>query len=243
MGHDSNVNLPYRFDGRVGAVLRTAPVFLPVLKTNFYIDGFNLSYRAVRGTEFQWLDLRCLCQTLAPAHEVNRIRYFTAQLLSRGNSGNQTDRLNQSAYLRAITTIPNLTIHYGQFRERRISRPLVSAIPGQPRFVEVWDTEEKGTDVNLASFLLLDGFDQEYEQAVVISNDADLALPIRMVRDNLRFPVGIVNPNQDPRAYTPKELTDAATFVRRLRSGTLRNCQFPPELQDATGVITKPAGW
>ena len=242
MRQHNKVNLPYRFDGRVGAVLRTAPVFL-ILKTNFYIDGFNLSYRAVRGTEFQWLDLRCLCQMLTPAHEVSRIRYFTAQLLARGNSQGLRERNNQSTYLRAIRTIPNLTIHYGQFRERKISRPLVTAIPGHPRFVEVWDTEEKGTDVNLASFLLMDGVDGDYNQVVVISNDADLALPIRMVRDKLNFPIGIVNPNLDPRATTPRELTDAATFVRRLRPSTLRSCQFPPQLQDSTGVITKPAGW
>lgn len=89
----------------------------------------------------------------------------------------------------------------------------------------------------------MDGVDGDYEQAVVISNDADLALPIGMVRDKLNLPIGIVNPNLDQRAYTPKELTDAATFVRRLRRATLRNCQFPEQLQDATGTITKPAGW
>ena len=116
-------------------------------------------------------------------------------------------------------------------------------ITGLPRTVEVWNTEEKGTDVNLASYLLMDGVDGEYEQAVVISNDADLALPISMVRDKLKFPIGIVNPNLSPKSYTPKELTDAATFVRRLRESTLRKCQFPPELQDSTGTITKPVAW
>lgn len=95
----------------------------------------------------------------------------------------------------------------------------------------------------MASFPLMDEFEKEYEQAIVVSNDADLALPIEMVRDNLSLPVGIVNPNLDPKAYTPKELTDAATFVRRLRRSTLRNCQFPPQLQDSTGTITKPASW
>ena len=89
----------------------------------------------------------------------------------------------------------------------------------------------------------MDGVDGDYEQAVVISNDADLALPIGMVRDKLGFPVGVVNPNLAPKAHAPKELTDAATFVRRLRLNTLRNCQFPSQLQDSTGIITKPAGW
>jgi hypothetical protein len=34
-------------------------------------------------------------------------------------------------------------------------------------------TEEKGSDVNLATYLLLDAFKQDCEAAVVISNDSD----------------------------------------------------------------------
>ena len=211
------------------------------MKTNFYIDGFNLSYRAVRGTAYQWLDLLRLCQMLAPAQEINRIRYFTALVEERPND--RQAPIDQIAYIRALETIQVLTVHYGQFRTRRISRPLVDPIPGCPRTVEVWNTEEKGTDVNLASYLLMDGVDGDYEQALVVSNDADLSLPIGMVRDKLKLPVGIVNPNLDPKAFTPRELSDAATFVRRLRLNTLRTSQFPPQLQDDTGIITKPADW
>lgn len=211
------------------------------MKTNFYIDGFNLYHRAVKDTPYRWLDLSKVCLALLPAHQINRIKYFTSLVQARPGNFDASQR--QLVYIRALETIPFLTIHYGQFRDRRIFRPLVAPIPGHPRFVEVWDTEEKGTDVNLASYLLMDGVDGDYEQAVVISNDADLALPIRMVRDKLGFPAGIVNPNLDPKAVTPRELSNAATFVRRLRLNTLRNCQFPPQLQDATGIITKPASW
>ena len=111
------------------------------------------------------------------------------------------------------------------------------------RTVEIVDTEEKGTDVNLATYFLMDGFDRDYEQALVISNDSDLALPLSMVRDRLGFPVGVVNPNLDQKAVTPKELADAATFIRRLRPNTLRRCQFSPQLNDTVGTISKPAGW
>jgi hypothetical protein len=211
------------------------------VRTNFYIDGFNLYYLALKGTLRKWLDLYQFCQDLAPAHQVNRIRYFTT--LVKARKGNLQQPIRQKMYLRALATIPVLTIHYGQFRDRQIFRPLVTPIPGYPRTVEIWNTEEKGTDVNLASYLLMDGVDGDYEQAIVISNDADLALPIGMVRDKLKFPIGIVNPNLDQKAHTPKELSDAATFVRRLRPNTLRNCQFPSQLQDSTGVISKPTSW
>ena len=89
----------------------------------------------------------------------------------------------------------------------------------------------------------MDGNENDYEQALVISNDADLAPPISMVRNKLQHPVGIVNPNIDPKEGMPKELRDAATFNRRLHKSVLGKCQFPPTLQDVKGTITKPNTW
>ena len=46
-----------------------------------------------------------------------------------------------------------------------------------------------GSDVNLATRLLVDGFDGEYEQAVVVSNDADFVGAMRYVMDDLALRV------------------------------------------------------
>ena len=56
--------------------------------------------------------------------------------------------------------------------------------------------DEKGSDVNLASLLLADGFRRDYEVAVVISTDSDLALPMRIVRRQLQLPVGFLSRNR-----------------------------------------------
>jgi len=212
-----------------------------VMQTNVYIDGFNLYNRAVKDTPFKWLDVSKLCQALLPRHEIHRIRYFTALVHSRPNDTQAPQR--QQIYLRALRTIPNLTMEFGQFRPRIKERPLVTPIPGQLRNVMVHDTEEKGTDVNLATYLLVDGYEGDYEQALVMSNDADLALPISIVRDKLKRPIGIVNPNIDPKEVMPKELRDAATFNRRIHKSVLAQCQFLATLQDTTGTITKPSTW
>jgi len=211
------------------------------MRTNVYIDGFNLYNRAVKDTSFKWLDISELCQALLPRHEIRRIRYFTALVHARPNDPQAPQR--QQIYLRALRTIPELTMKFGQFRPRIKERPLVTPIPGRPRNVIVHDTEEKGTDVNLATYLLMDGYEKDYEQALVISNDADLALPISIVRDKLQRPVGIVNPNINLKEGMPKELRDAATFNRRIYKSTLAKCQFPPTLQDMNGTITKPVTW
>ena len=114
-------------------------------------------------------------------------------------------------------------------------------MPGLPTHVLVRDSEEKGSDVNLATRLLVDGFKGEYEQAVVVSNDADFASAMRYVRDDLGLRVTLVNP--DPRNASPRALAEAATYVKRLWKSHLRRSQLPDVLTDEVGDITKPVGW
>ncbi len=111
--------------------------------------------------------------------------------------------------------------------------------PSGPRTVDILDTEEKGSDVNLASYLLLDGFENQYDLAVVISNDSDLVTPIRMTRIRLGKQVGVF----DPSHRKSFELSNAASWYRRLRKGPLRASLFPDTIEDAQGFITKPKGW
>ena len=87
------------------------------------------------------------------------------------------------------------------------------------------DSEEKGSDVNLATRLLVDGFSGEYEQAVIVSNDADFATAMRYMRDNLSLRVTLVNP--DAGNPSPRDLSNSATYVRRLWRSHLRRSQLP----------------
>ena len=151
--------------------------------TNVYIDGFNLYYRALKATQFRWLDLRKLAETIFPQDDVHRVCYFTARLDTRPGNPNQPRR--QLIYLRALATLPGFDAYYGVFRSGVKRRPMVEPVRGLPEYVLVRDSEEKGSDVNLATRLLVDGFNGEYQQAVVVSNDADFAGAIRYVRDDL----------------------------------------------------------
>ena len=207
--------------------------------TNLYVDGFNLYYRAVRGTPFKWLDLRKLGETLFPQDTIHRVCYFTALLDERPDDPGQPRR--QLVYLRALATLTGFKAYFGTFRSGIKRRPLVEPMPGLPTYVLVRDLEEKGSDVNLATRLLVDGFNREYEQAVIMSNDADFAGAMRYVRDELGLRVTLVNP--DHRNRSPRDLADAATYVKRLWKSHLRRSQFPDTLTDRIGTITKPAKW
>lgn len=207
------------------------------MRTNVYIDGFNLYYGCLKETPYRWLDLARFCQLVLPKHSINRIRYFTATVQARPEDPQKPVR--QQTYIRALQTIPNLSIHYGRYLESVRRMPLAKPPAGGPRTVEVIKTEEKGSDVNLATYLVLDGFDKDYEAAVIVSNDSDLVEPIRVVRSRLGLQVGVLNPQKN----TSWALQRAATFYRGVRAGVLKASQFSPTLQDAHGTITKPTDW
>ena len=207
--------------------------------TNLYVDGFNLYYRALKDSPFRWLDLCKLAETLFPQDSIAKVSYFTAGLDTRLGNPGQAHR--QLVYLRALATLPALETYLGAFRSGVIRRPLAKRTRGSQAYVLVRHSEEKGSDVNLATRLLVEGFNGDYEQAVVVSNDADFAEAVRYVRDGLGLRVVLVNP--DPRNPSPEHLADSATYVKRLRKSHLRQSQFPDTLVDEVGTITKPSGW
>ena len=48
------------------------------MPTNFYVDGPNLYYAALKDKTIRWLDLVTWCERLFPEEDVKRVRYFTA---------------------------------------------------------------------------------------------------------------------------------------------------------------------
>lgn len=121
--------------------------------------------------------------------------------------------------------------------------PLETPTPGIPNPIKVIKTEEKGSDVNLATHLLWDGFRNDYEVAVVISNDSDLLEPIRIVRRELSKSIGILNPVLAPHRKPSYQLRQEADFFREVSPNLLAACHFPPTMTDSNGTITKPASW
>lgn len=207
-------------------------------RTTLYIDGFNLYYRALKDTRLKWLDIKRLAeQILATHNQITCVKYFTARVSGHRNPNSPRD---QQAYLDALSTIPEVEIIYGRFLAKTIRRPLVNPIPGLPRTVEVHTSEEKGSDVNLAVHLLHDAWAGKFDVAAVISNDSDLETPIRLVKEDLRKPVGLLCPHD---GHPAPQLKRAATFVRHIRDHHLRASQFPDPIVDGQRRIAKPADW
>lgn len=208
--------------------------------TNVYVDGFNLYYGCLKGTPYKWLDLDALSRRLVRQGSVNRIRYFTARITGLPDDPDAPSR--QDSYLRALLTFPHITIHFGRFQMKVARMPLAFPPRDAPRTVEVIKTEEKGSDVNLATALLLDTFRRDCDSALVISNDADLAEPIWAVRHELGVPIGVANPY--PYERRALDLIAARpTFLRQINVGVLKTCQLPELLHDEQGKIRRPDRW
>jgi hypothetical protein len=105
--------------------------------------------------------------------------------------------------------------------------------------------EEKGSDVNIASHLLIEVLSNAVDGALLISNDSDLALPVREAR--LRVPVAVINPN---RTYTAGRLLASPTvgvgghWWQQLVAGDFTSHQLPDPVTSTRGpVYQKPGGW
>ena len=206
---------------------------------NFYIDGFNLYYGSLKRhcSQYKWLDLQSFCESLGRRLQVQRVRYFTARVQNSPRNPNVADR--QQAYLRALATLPKVTIHEGLFTVRDVYLPLSN---DPATIVQVIKTEEKRTDVNLATALLLDCCNNDCDEVVVISNDSDLVTPIQVVRQEFGKQVGVINP-QAPKQRS-RALAQAASWsYRTINRSHFANNQLPAQLTDAHGVFTKPANW
>ncbi len=207
------------------------------MRVYVYVDGFNLYYRALKGTPYRWLNLRSLAEHLVrPGDTIATIRYFTARVKAR--AGNLDAPHQQQIYFNALGTLPNVAFHFGSFLTKTKWRPL-AAVP--TRFVEILDTEEKGSDVNLAVHLVNDAWSNHFDMALVLSQDTDLIEPLRMVRDGVGKLVGLVW--LDGRR-PDKGLASAASFVRQMHRRDLAAAQFPTQIARAHGPpVVKPAGW
>jgi hypothetical protein len=94
--------------------------------------------------------------------------------------------------------------------------------------------------VNLACHLLLDAFQNAFDVAAVVSNDSDLAEPIRIVTQVLGKPVGLLSPVNNP---TPN-LKRVSSFLRRISVSDLAATQFADPLpRPGQPHLSRPAAW
>lgn len=217
------------------------------MRTIVYIDGFNLYYRALKGTVHRWLNIAALSDAAMPsACQINKVNYYVARVSGRVDPGAPA---RQHAYLRALAELPRVEITYGNFLVSKkwsglvqppsFKPPVALPVGSQPDVAFVYKTEEKGSDVNLGAHLVRDAALGRFQMAGVLTNDTDLAEPVRIVVQEFGLPVVLLTPTSRPAA----SLARLATSVRHI-DGYLGACQLPDPVHGSNGgLIQKPVGW
>ena len=207
------------------------------MRTAVYVDGFNLFYRALKGTSWKWLDLHLLFRTvLGSHHDIRTIKYFTARVSAAPADPSKPQR--QDVYLRGLQHFrPHVQVFYGGFLTHKVWAPLVRPI-GPRQKVEIFRTQEKGSDVNLAVHLLNDGWLDAYDCAAVVTNDSDIAEALRLVRQHHGKRIGLITPGK---GRPSRQLMAHADFSRHIRPNALRGSQLPNPIPGTN--IRKPALW
>lgn len=191
---------------------------------NLYYGGRGLCGRSTTG--WRWLDLKALASDLIATRScwqgtiIETVTYCTARVSGASNPVGQRE---QDVYLRALERSGSVTrISYGNYVARVATAPLATAgrngkpvisrpqwplmvqdgaeqdVPDARFMASVARREEKGSDVNVASHLLIDVLTEAVDAAVVISNDSDLAYAVTFARG--RVAIGLVNRTKGYRA-------------------------------------------
>ena len=178
--------------------------------------------------------------------ELVEVRYYTAPVLGRMSDDPRSTQ-RQRQYLQALKIMhpQSLVVIQGKIVATKPYQRLVRPIPEVPelQIVQVYDFNEKKTDVNLASDLIAGAWINSYEQAVICSNDSDLEAALSTVkRYHPRLRIGVVAPirSEDYR-HISGDLVRHADWQKTLSAVHIAASQLPPKIPNSR--LVKPESW
>ncbi len=195
-----------------------------------YVDGFNLYFgmRAAGLDHCRWLNIKKLVSNLLQNNQsLITIKYFTSRV-----SNHPEKQKRQSTYIDALESI-GVEVHYGHYQDG--SEKCL-------RCGHIWRiAKEKMTDVNIATTMLIDSFNDVYDTAMLISGDSDLVPPIKAVHINFRSKRVLV-------AFPPKRHNSSMALVAKgsftIGRKSLVDSQFEEVVKSKIGYHLKiPASW
>jgi hypothetical protein len=213
--------------------MNPAPPPAPV-RVITYLDGFNLYFglRSKGWRQYYWLDVHAVSRALLlPGQSLVGVKYFTSRVSSAHGDPSRAHR--QAVYLEALATVPGTSLFFGHY--------LSKAIRCHACGTQWQKHDEKMTDVNIATELLVDAFQDRFDTALLVTADSDLAGPITRLRE--LFPakrVVVVFPPD----RASKRLGQLASSALHVGRGVLARCQLPDAILKPDGfTLQRPATW
>lgn len=196
-----------------------------------YIDGYNLYYglRSRGWKRFYWLNIQALASQFLKSHQtLVMTKYFTTVVKQP-----EDKRRRQAVFLDALQTLPNFQIHYGQF----LSETIICRRCGHTYTTY----HEKMTDVNISVEVMADASKNNFDAALLISADSDLAGVVGTVQ-NLFHPKRVIS--VFPPGRTSFALKQVSSGVLHIGHVELSKSMFPEQVGKSDGVILRrPTQW
>lgn len=199
-------------------------------RVTVYIDGFNIYFGILEAgyDNCKWLNLKALATSLLkPNQELVELKYFTSRV-----SNNPDKQKRQTSYLEALETV-GIKIYYGHYQRDTLECNRCS---------HIWaNYNEKMTDVNIATQMIIDAYQDKYDMAMLISGDSDLVPPIRAIHEYFKQKRVFV-------AFPPKRFNNSVSLVAKgsltIGRKKLADNQFPAEVTKRDGyILRKPKEW
>ena len=215
----------------------------PYLRVIAYIDGFNLYYglKDSRYKRYYWLNIKdMVLRLLREYQKLVSTKYFTARISGpeKGDksilaSDLEAKRCRQVTFLEALESLDDFNIFYGHYLREKVKCFNCGRI---------WnDHEEKMTDVNIATEMLTDAFEDKFDTAMLISADSDLVPAIKAIKR--LFPEKQIIVFFPPGRYST-QLKKVADYQFTIGRRTLAKSQFPDQVVKPDGhILKRPEQW
>ena len=198
-----------------------------------YIDGFNFYFglKEMKWRKYYWIDLAAMSRSfLKEGQELVACHYFTARIKKRDH-GQSADR--QKIWFEALESRKDISIHYGHYLLKSVQCKQCGA---------KWEgAEEKMTDVNIATQLLVDAFQDNFDTAIIVSGDSDLTTPVQKTIE--LFPKKRVVIAFPPKRYSD-QLKRVANGYFTIGKDKLRKSLLPDTIMKPDGhMLSRPQAW
>jgi len=214
-----------------------------VHRTIVYLDGYNLYHGLMDryDRKYLWLDLTRFALSLLsdPRQQLISTKYFTSEAPG-GSTSDSWQR--QQTYWKALKSCPMLEVVKGSYREKAVRCKSCRLAEAECKACgqKLVFRNEKRTDVNIATHLVRDACEGNFEVAILVSGDTDLVPAVEVVKEKkCRIVVGFP---PDRATNDMKDAAGGAAF--KITEGQLKRSQFPRRVEIAPGIwVERPTKW
>ena len=168
-------------------------------RTYAYFDGSNFYHLSKLNYDITGIDFSKIASYMLKDDEIlKKIKYYNSPVNQQEDPDNYAKQLK---FFEKIKKIPLLEINLGRLAKRKINKISILCQKCGLQFVEsvhcpscnsiislkeVYKTTEKGLDVRMATDLLLDSIENNFDTALIFSGDADFSPAIEYIVSKLK---------------------------------------------------------